>query len=297
MVSRPLGNLTYSAWMSARWRAVEGGGGRWRLGKANSTPASTATPPPTCTAFHRRAPPSTALVSIAHPPDPVASIVAHQQRTIRHHQQPDRSPPAGSVGQLPPGDEVLGRDGPAVLNAHAYDLGTRRHRTVPGPVIGHERITLVVGGKHRPRIERESERRRMRLHRQRRRLDARAIGTGELGVGPVGKVALRPAVPPPVLEDAQMLGRDVVAQVVAVVVVRPKLAGGGVKGEAHRVAEAPSENAPPGPVQVEARDRRPHRVARELDALVAGRADGDVHEIVRADDDGAGAVAATAGPT
>src|SRR5439155_1690583 len=127
--------------LHVRHGRVEGGGGRWRLGKANSTPASTATPPPTCTAFHRLAPPSTALVSIAHPPDPVASIVAHQQRTIRLHQQPDRSPPAGSVGQLPPGDEVLGRDGPAVLNAHAYDLGTRRHRTVPGPVIGHERIT------------------------------------------------------------------------------------------------------------------------------------------------------------
>src|SRR2546428_11931822 len=80
MVSRPLGNLTYSEWMSARWRAVEGGGGRWRLGKANSTPASTATPPPTCTAFHRLAPLSTALVPIAHPPDPIAGVVAHYHR-------------------------------------------------------------------------------------------------------------------------------------------------------------------------------------------------------------------------
>src|SRR5437763_16551113 len=127
MVARPLGNVTYSAWMSARWRAVEGGGGRWRLGKANSTPASTATPPPTCTAFHRIAPPSAALVSIAHPPDPIASIVAHQQRTIRHHKQPDRSPPAASVGKLPPGDDVLDRTGPAVLTAPQTAIGTRRH--------------------------------------------------------------------------------------------------------------------------------------------------------------------------
>ena len=73
----------------------------------------------------------------------------------------------------------------------------------------------------------------MRLYGQRRGLDAGAVGPGELGVGLVRKIALRPTVPPAVLQDVQVLRRDVVAQVVAVVVVRPKVTGGGVKGEAH----------------------------------------------------------------
>src|SRR2546426_681728 len=171
--------------MSARWRAVEGGGGRWRLGKANNTPASTAKPPPTCTAFHRLAPPSTALVPIAHPPDATAQVIAHQQRAVRCHDNPHRPSPH-ALAHEPSRDEILRGAGPAALHAYAHDFVACLLRAVPGPVIGHERITLVVGGKHRARVEREPERRRMRLHRQRRRLDARAIGTRELRVGLVG---------------------------------------------------------------------------------------------------------------
>src|SRR2546426_8352739 len=43
------------------------------------------------------------------------------------------------------------------------------------------------------------------------------------------------------------------SQVVAIVVVRPKLTGGRVKRETHRVAEAQGEDAPTGPIQIEAR--------------------------------------------
>src|SRR6185437_14357900 len=159
MVSRPEGNFTYSEWMSERSGAVEGGGGRWGAGKANSTPASTATPPPTCTAFHRLAPPSTALVPITHPPDPIARVVAHQQRSIRHHQESDRSPPARPVGKLPPGDEVVNRSRLTVLHVHPHHLRARRHRAIPGAVVRHERVAGVVSRKHGTRVERKPERR------------------------------------------------------------------------------------------------------------------------------------------
>src|SRR5207244_6379017 len=109
----------------------------------------------------------------------------------------------------------------------------RWYRANPRIVILHERITGVVRWKPGARVEREPEGRRMRLYGQRRGLDAGAVGPGELGVGLVRKIALRPTVPPAVLQDVQVLRRDVVAQVVAVVVVRPKVTGGGVKGEAH----------------------------------------------------------------
>src|SRR6266536_4124335 len=117
MVSRPLGNLTYSAWTSADGRSS---------GRAvgSSVTATSATAPRTLTA----SPPvrlTAASVPITHPPDPIARIVAHQQRAIRHHQQPDRAPPTGPVGQLPPGHEVHGRDRPAVLHVHPNDLRTR----------------------------------------------------------------------------------------------------------------------------------------------------------------------------
>src|ERR1043166_641606 len=42
MVSRPLANFTYSAWMSVRWRAVTGGGRRGRCVAPTASPTSAA---------------------------------------------------------------------------------------------------------------------------------------------------------------------------------------------------------------------------------------------------------------
>src|SRR5882672_1128664 len=220
MVSRPLGNFTYSAWMSARSWAVTGGTGRYA---APPTTAAPAIMPPN-TAQYRPLPP------IAHPPDPIAQVITHQQRAVRRHDHTNRPPPL-VLSHEPSGDEILSGRGPAALQVNPHDFVARLLRPVPGAVIAHECITLVVGREHRPRVEREPEGRRVRLHRQRRRLDARAVGPGILGVGLIREIALRPPVPLAVLENIQMLGRDVVAQVVAVVVVRPKLARGGVEGE------------------------------------------------------------------
>src|SRR2546425_9354006 len=212
MVSLPLRYFTYSAWTSRRSKAA---------------------PITALAATHRAVPPITAryrpLRSITHPPDPIPLVVSDQQCAVRRHDDPDRTPPARAVDKLPAGDEVLDRGRPPVLHPDAHERRARWHGTVPGAVIRHEGIALVVGGELRPRVEREPERRGMGLHRQRRRLDPGAVEARVFGVRLVGQIALRPAVPLPVPQDVEVLGRQVVRHclgrpnVVAVVVVGPKL--------------------------------------------------------------------------
>src|SRR5207253_3461308 len=163
-----------------RWRLVKVGEGWWR--PISKNPPAAAAIPPTSTILHNPPRPFTTSFDIAHSPDPIACVVAHQQRSIRHHQEPNRSPPARPVGQLPSRDEVLDRDGTAVLHMHPHNFGARWYRAIPGAVIRHERITGVVRRKPGARVEREPEGRRMRLYGQRRGLDAGAVGPGELGV-------------------------------------------------------------------------------------------------------------------
>src|SRR5712691_220991 len=200
MVSLPLRYFTYSAWTSRRSKAA---------------------PITALAATHRAVPPITAryrpLRSIAHLPDPTSLVISDQQGAIRRHDDPDRTPPARAVGKLPAGDEVLDRGRPPVLHVYAHQLRARWHGTVPRAVIRHEGIALVVGGKLRPRVEREPEGRGMGLHRQRRRLDPGAVEARVFGVRLVGQIALRPAVPLPVPQDVEVLRRQVVAKIVAVV--------------------------------------------------------------------------------
>src|SRR5881628_3913075 len=120
------------------WRLVKVGEGWWRPIRKN--PPAAAAIPPTSTILHNPPRPFTTSFDIAHPPDPIARVVAHQQRSIRQHQKPDRSPPARPVSQLPPRDEVLDRDRPAVLHVHPHDLRARGYRAIPRAVIRHERI-------------------------------------------------------------------------------------------------------------------------------------------------------------
>src|SRR2546422_4242364 len=134
MVSLPLRYFTYSAWTSRRSKAA---------------------PITALAATHRAVPPITAryrpLRSITHPPDPIPLVVSDQQCAVRRHDDPDRTPPARAVGKLPAGDEVLDRGRPPVLHPDAHERRARWHGTVPGAVIRHEGIALVVGGELRPR--------------------------------------------------------------------------------------------------------------------------------------------------
>src|SRR6266850_4848767 len=135
-VSLPLRYLTYSAWMS---------GERWNDGMMErAVTARIARPPnhsPFVPTFQR-----SILPSITHPPDLPAHVVAHQQRAIRSHNDAHRTPPARPVGPLPSRDEIVDRDGAAVLYVDAHHLIARGHRAVPGTVEGHEGIAAIVRG-------------------------------------------------------------------------------------------------------------------------------------------------------
>src|SRR6267378_4590307 len=86
-------------------------------------------------------------------------------------------------------------------------------------------------------------RRPMRLHRDRRGLDVRAVSRSVLGIGLAGEIALGPAVVAAVFDDVDVLRGKVIAQVVAVVVAAPQLTGGGIERDTDRVAQPLGEYA------------------------------------------------------
>src|SRR5438132_4105868 len=292
MVSLPERYFTYSAWMSGRSKAVEDARGRSRTSPADTAPTvSSPTAPPTPTAVDRLRPSLTVLFPIAHPPNSITRVIRDQQGAVCRDEEPDRAPPTRAVGQLPAGHEVLGGGWAPALHADAHDFRARRHAAVPGAVIRHERVALELGRKRRPRIEREAERSRVRLHGQRRGLDAGAVGTRvfRFRIPLAREIALRPTVPLAVLQDVQVFRRQIVAQGIAIVVVGPQLARAGVERQPYRVAESRGEGVGTRPVQVVARHRRP---GWRVVADVAGRSDGDVQQIVGPEREGPRAVAA-----
>src|SRR2546422_4850118 len=226
--------FTYSACTSG---AV--GGGRGRYETAAQAATHNPIPPPTA--------PYRLLPSICNPPDPPSVVVTHEQRAVRHHEQPHGTAPARAVGELPAGHEVLDRRGPAALDAHAHHLRAGRDGAVPGAVIRHERIAVVRRRERRARVKREPERRRVGRVRDRRRLDP---GAGEARIFRVRlarEVALRPAVPLAVPVDVQVLGGEAVghrrvgAAYVVAVVVGPQLTRRRMEREPDRVAQPGGE--------------------------------------------------------
>src|SRR5574341_354176 len=251
--------------MSGEAKAAMGGKRRQRIATATTVAAPCRPLPPF------------SLPSIAHPPDLSTGVVTDQQGTIRQHQQPDRPAPACAVGTLPTHDEVIdaGRAAAAAVHLHPHHFRSRRHGAIPRAVERHERVTAIVARKLRARIEREAERRGMRLHGDYRRLDVRTVGRAVFGIRFAWQIALRPTVVAPVFDDVDVLGGKVVAEVVAVVVVAPELAGRRIERHADGVAQALRENAAAGAVRVELHDRGPHRVS--LIAEIARRSNAHVH--------------------
>src|SRR5437899_703590 len=84
MLSAPLGYLMYSAWTSAVGRAG---------GRADPRDAPPPRIAPTTRPTARPPDRQTALLSIAHPPDPPGHVVADQQRAVGHHEQSHRPAP------------------------------------------------------------------------------------------------------------------------------------------------------------------------------------------------------------
>src|SRR5439155_25927032 len=153
-------------------------------------------------------------------------------------------------------------------------LGARRNRAIPRAVQRDERVAPVIGRERGAGVEGEPERRRMRLDGDRRRLDARAARRSVLGIGFAGEVALGPAVVAAGLDDVDVLGRQVIAQIVAVVVPAPQLAGRRIERQADRVPEPTREDASARAVGVELRYRGAQRIA--LVTEIAGRPDREI---------------------
>ena len=158
----------------------------------------------------------------------------------------------------------------------------------------HERIASILARELRAGIERQPEWGGVRLDRDRRRLDLRAVGGSVLGIGFARQVALRPAVIAAILDDVDVLGRQVVAEVVAVVVAAPQFARGRIERQADGVAQSFREDPAARAVTTELADRRAQRIA--LLAEIAGRTDGEIQLAVRSEQDRAGGVTTGGNP-
>src|SRR6267143_1392813 len=251
--------------MSGEAMAAMGGNRRQRVATAKTVAATCRPLPPLL------------LPSISHPPDLAAVVVTDQERAIRRDENSDRPSPARAIGTLPAIDELLyaHRATPTTVDHDPHDFRTCRDRAVPRSMQCQECVTAILAGELRARVEREAERRGVRLHRDRRRLDVRAVRRSVLGIGFAGEVALRPAVVAAVLDNVDMLGRQIIAEVVAVVVPAPQLARFRIEGHAHGIAKALREYVAARTIGVELRHGRPHRIA--LLAEIARRAHRHVH--------------------
>src|SRR5438132_1896896 len=144
-----------------RRRAAEGG-------KFIAAVARIPTPATTMAfaAIRRPSPPfAAALPSISHPPDFSTQVVTDQQRSVGKHQEADRPAPALAVRALPPDDEILhARHAvPSAVDLDAHDLGPRRYGAIPRAVESDERVAAILARELWGRVEREPERRRMRV--------------------------------------------------------------------------------------------------------------------------------------
>src|SRR5690349_339604 len=228
-------------------------------------------------------------LAIGHSPDAATRVVRDEQRTIGKYEQSYHPPPARAVRELPARREILARHRLSVLDMDPDDFVAGRRGAIPGAVERGEGIPLVVGRELRSPIESQAEGRRVGLEGDGRRLDGVALGVRILGVVLAGEIALGPAVPLPVLDDVQMLGGQVVAKVVPVVVGAPELAGRRVEGETDRVPQSRREHASMFAVEVVDAHRRAPRVRFVADVA---RGPGGHVDVVTLDQHGPGHVIA-----
>src|SRR5438477_2305327 len=262
--------------------------------RTNAKPTSVAAiATTTCAVLRRPAATPGVLTRIAHPPNLAALVVAHEQRAFRQNEQADGSAPACTIRKLPATDEILdsGRPPAAAIEAHADDLGTCGHGAIPRALQCYECVAAIVARKLVACVEREAQRCGVRLHGDGRRLDFRAVSGAVLGIGLPGQIALRPSVVASFLDDVDMFGRQVVAEIVAIVIPAPQLSRCWIERHADRIAESFGEHASTRSIGIEPRDRGPQRIAFIAD--IAGRPDSEIQLPVGSEDDGPGGMAAT----
>src|SRR5205085_1064078 len=182
----------------------------------------------------------------AHAPDRVVAVLGEQLRAVLCRGDADRPAPYRRIVNDEAGDEVLvfaGRH--AVVHDRADDLVAGAGRAIPGAVLGGKDAAAVFGREPVAGIDRELQRGRMRLEQD--------VGNDDLvlEVGPLALVARvfvrADVIPGPAVEAAfaharDVVGRQIVAEPVALVGRAPQVAGGRMHREAGAVADASGEN-------------------------------------------------------
>src|SRR5437762_8407890 len=98
----------------------------------------------------------------------------------------------------------------------------------------------------------------MRLRSDGRRLDTRAISRSVFRIGLAGEITRGPSVVAPVLDDVDVFGREVIAQIVAIVVATPQLARRRIERQPDGIAQTLCKDATARAVRIE--DRKSTRL-------------------------------------
>src|SRR5664279_1392022 len=158
---------------------------------------------------------------MADAPDGAVAVLGDQQRAVVSHRDADRPAPDVAVVEDEAGDEILVFAGRYPLpQTNANDLVTGPLRPVPRAVQGDDGIAAIVCGETGPVIERQAERRRVRLQQD--------IGDGDLvleigaragkaGILVGADVEPGPAVERPLLYAGDIVGHQIIAEAIALV--------------------------------------------------------------------------------
>ena len=177
------------------------------------------------------------------------AVVADQQRSVPCNRHAARLCPGAAVVNDEPGQEILvvvGRH--AILQVDAHDLVAGAEAAVPRAVQRDERIAHVLGRKRgralRGVVERDGRGRRVRREQHIRHgdpaLEVRAL-SGHARILVVTEVVPGPAVELARAHARDVVGDEIIAQVVALVGRAPEVAAARVHGQAHAVAYAIGE--------------------------------------------------------
>src|SRR4029078_12018936 len=195
---------------------------------------------------------SSALPAGADPPDRIRCVIGHQQRAVPRDRDAHRPSPHLAVGRDEAGQKdlvIAGRARPA--HRHAKHAVAGAQRPVPRPVLGGEDVAVVLGGELLAVVEQHLQRGAVRLQ-QHVGNDGRRLQLGVLArvprIGIAADVVPGPAVKPALLDWGDVVGDQVVAQLVALVDGHPLLARVRMHGDADGVADARREHAPPATV-------------------------------------------------
>ena len=179
-------------------------------------------------------------------PDGARTVIGHEQGAVAALRDAYRPAPDLAVGGDEAGEEVLVfAGGVAVVHGEADDFIAGSLRPVPGAVLGGESVTLELSRELGAPVEEHFKRGEVRVQD-----DVWGDDPGlQLGMladvawvlqaaGRAVKVEPGPAVEAAYLHVGHVVGHQVVAQAVALIGRAPKLAGDGVDGFSHTVANA-----------------------------------------------------------